>query len=150
MPRLVSALRRLVASVVVLAALSAACTGNDADDAASVGPRSPTPVAPTSVPPGTGVYLYQNAGLVATLELQAGAGTLRIDNGTGRELPPPNFYLLDARDGRHVDGAVENAAATPNGSISEFQVTFSGLEVRNIGLAVLLIGGDNYGAFVRQ
>jgi hypothetical protein len=150
MPRLMKALSRFVAPIVVVASLAAACTGNEADESGTAGPRSSTPVAPTSVPPGTGVYVYQNAGLVATLELRAGAGTLRIDNGTGRGLPAATFYLLDARDGRRVAGSVENAAPTPDGSTSNFDVTFSGLEVRNIGLAVLLIGGDNYGAFVRQ
>jgi hypothetical protein len=142
--------RWFVVPIVVVAALSSACTGNDADESATIGPRSTTPIAPTSVPPGTGVYVYQNAGLVATLELRGSAGTLRIDNETGRELPAATFYLLDARDGRRVDGSVESPAATPDGSTSEFAVRFSGLEVRNIGLAVLLIGPDNYGAFVRQ
>jgi hypothetical protein len=96
------------------------------------------------------VYVYQNAGLTATLDLEAGGGTLEIANETGRELAVPRFYLLDARDGRRVDGVVERATSTPDGTTSSFDVTFSGLEVRNIGLAVLLIGQDNYGAFVRR
>lgn len=142
---------RLIASVIVFAALAAGCTDNVAKGPAAEGSTGPpTAALPTSVAPGTGVYVYQNAGLVATLELRAGAGTLRIDNETGRELPPPSFYLLDARDGRRVDGTVDGAAPTPDGSSSDFDVEFSGLEVRNIGLAVLLVGGDNYGAFVRR
>jgi hypothetical protein len=142
---------RFVVPVVVLAAL-AACTGDGGDGATSMPPTStsPTPVVSVSVPPGEGVYVYQNGGLTATLELGAGTGTLRIANGTGRELAPPSFYLLDARDGRRVPGTVENAEATPNGASTDFGVTFSGLEVKNIGLAVLLIGSDNYGAFVKQ
>jgi hypothetical protein len=143
------ALARLFVPVVVYAVLSAACTGNGEESTANVGPTASSPAAaPTSVAPGTGVYVYENAGLTATLDLRAGAGTLRIDNHTGRELSPPGFYLLDARDGRRVDGTVENASGTANGATSEFDVSFSGLEVRNIGLAVLLIGRDNYGAFV--
>jgi hypothetical protein len=142
---------RFVVPVVVLAAL-AACTGDGGDGATSTPPTStsPTPVVSVSVPPGEGVYVYQNGGLTATLELGAGTGTLRIANGTGRELAPPSFYLLDARDGRRVPGTVENAGPTPDGASTDFGVTFSGLEVKNIGLAVLLIGSDNYGAFVKQ
>jgi hypothetical protein len=141
---------RWLAILVVLASLTVACTRSGSTSGGSVGPSaSSSPVvAPTSVAPGGGVYVYENAGLTATLDLHAGTGTLRIDNHTGRELSAPGFYLLDARDGRHVDGTVEDATATPEGSTEEFDVRFSGLEVRNIGLAVLLIGRDNYGAFV--
>jgi hypothetical protein len=148
------AIRRLLAPMAVLGVLAAGCTGSaDAGDGGSERPSaavSEPSVASTSVAPGTGVYVYQNAGLTATLELAAGAGTLEIDNKTGRELAPPSFYLLDARDGRRVDGVVDATAATPNETTATFDVAFSGLEVRNIGLAVLLIGQDNYGAFVRQ
>jgi hypothetical protein len=150
MLRLMRPRARALASFVVLVALPAACThtGNSLDG--SLGPSAPSSpiVVPTSVSPGGGVYVYENAGLTATLVLHAGAGTLRIDNRTGRELSPPDFYLLDARDGRRVDGTVDGATTTPAGSTAEFDVTFSGVEVRNIGLAVLLIGRDNYGAFV--
>jgi len=143
---------RVVVPAAVLVAL-AACT-NDAGTHPSVSPKtssSPaTPVGTTSAPAGTGVYVYQNAGLTATLDLDAGTGTLEIENDTGRELAAPSFYLLDARDGRRVPGSVENPAPTPDGETSDFDVSFSGLEVRNIGLAVLLIGHDNFGAFVQQ
>jgi hypothetical protein len=144
---------RLLAPIAVLGVLVAGCTGNG-DDGPSGGRPSETTtsasVAPTSVAPGTGVYVYENAGLTATLDLDVGSGTLRIDNRTGRELAPPGFYLLDARDGRRVDGVVDAPAATPDGGTSTFGVSFAGLEVRNIGLAVLLIGRDNFGAFVRR
>jgi hypothetical protein len=141
---------RPLATLVVLIALPTACTGSGRSSEGSVGASAPSSpvVVPTSVAPGGGVYVYENAGLTATLDLHPGTGTLRIDNHTGRELSPPDFYLLDARDGRRVDGMVEGATATPEGSTAEFDVRFSGLEVRNIGLAVLLIGRDNYGAFV--
>lgn len=153
MPRLMQAIRRLLAPLAVLGVLASACTQNADAGPTSTERPAPSVAAPTvapSVPPGTGVYVYQNAGLTATLDLETGTGTLEIDNRTGRELAPPGFYLLDARDGRRVDGVVDGAASTPNDSTSTFDVTFSGLEVRNIGLAVLLIGPDNYGAFVRR
>jgi hypothetical protein len=141
---------RFAVPVVALVAL-AACTG-DGGDGVSPTPRSssPTPVVTASLPAGQGVYVYENAGLTATLELDAGGGTLEIRNDTGRELAAPSFYLLDARDGRRVPGTVEDAEPTADGQTASFDVTFSGLEVKNIGLAVLLIGSDNYGAFVAQ
>jgi hypothetical protein len=142
----------LLAPIAIVGVLVGGCTGNRGDDRSSSGPppATSTSVVPTSVAPGTGVYVYQNAGLTATLDLEPGSGTLEIDNGTGRELAQPGFYLLDARDGRRVDGVVDGATPTPDGDAKTFAVTFSGLEVRNIGLAVLLIGRDNFGAFVRQ
>jgi hypothetical protein len=149
------AIRRPLAPIAVLAviaALAASCTGGDARETPSDRPTEGTAAAsaPTSVAPGTGVYVYQNAGLTATLDLDGGSGTLTIDNETGRELSPPSFYLLDARDGRRVDGVVQGATTTPNDRTATFDVTFSGLDVRNIGLAVLLVGHDNFGAFVRR
>jgi hypothetical protein len=147
------AIRRSLAPIAVLGLLAAGCT-QDAGAGASSGdasaPSSAPTAVPTSVAPGTGVYVYQNAGLTATLDLGAGTGTLEIDNQTGRELASPGFYLLDARDGRRVDGVVDGATPTADKTTSTFDVTFSGLEVRNVGLAVLLVGPDNYGAFVRQ
>jgi hypothetical protein len=96
------------------------------------------------------VYRYANAGLVATLVLEGQRGTLEIDNGTGRELPDPGFYILDARDGHRIDARVEGAAPVPDGERKDFTVSFTGIEDRNIGLVVLLMGPDNYGAFVEQ
>jgi hypothetical protein len=157
MPRLMKAIGRLLAPVVLLGVLTAACTGSTnvgsgggptrtGTTSASVSPS----VAPTSTTAGTGVYVYQNAGLTATLDLEGKSGTLEIQNKTGRELAPPSFYLLDARDGHRVDGRVRDATSTPDGQTTTFDVSVSGLETWNIGLAVLLIGHDNFGAFVRQ
>lgn len=156
MPRLMKATGRLFALVLVLGVLGSACT--DRGDGASgrtsgpPGPagQSPTAVVTSGAPPGTAVYVYQNAGLTATLDLDGNTGTLQIDNQTGRELAPPSFYILDARDGHHVDGRVDGATTTPDGQTTDFDVSYSGLELKNIGLLVLLIGPDNYGAFVRQ
>ena len=142
-------LRRFVAPV-TLSAVLAACPGARSASNTPGSTTSPTAAVTSSAPAGAGAYLYQNAGLTATLDLDAGGGTLEIRNETGRELAAPSFYLLDARDGRRVPGTVEAAAPTPDGQTSTFNVSFSELEVRNIGLAVLVIGHDNYGAFVRQ
>lgn len=107
-----------------------------------------------SVPPGTGLYRYANAGLVATLTLKGTSsrltGTLEIQNGTGRALPEPAFYVLDARDGHRIDGKVSALTGVADGQTKTFEVTFDGLELKNLGLVVLLMGRDNYGAFVQQ
>jgi hypothetical protein len=151
--RPVKAVGRVLALLLALGALGAGCTRQPSGGKGSAAPTAtgatPSSVV-SSVPAGEGVYVYQNAGLTATLELKGNTGTLSIDNQTGRELAPPAFYLLDARDGRRVDGRVDGATSTPDGQTTEFDVAYSGLELKNIGLAVLLIGPDNYGAFVRQ
>lgn len=108
------------------------------------------PVQTATGPPGTAVYRYANAGLAATIRLDGGAGTLEIENGTGRELPPPDFYILDGRDGSRVKGEVRDPTSIPDGQTMTFDVSFSDLEIDNIGLVILLMGRDNYGAFVRQ
>jgi hypothetical protein len=42
-----------------------------------------------------------------------------------------------------------DAAPVPAGQTATFDAAFEGVEVRNIGLLILLFGRDNYGAFVR-
>jgi hypothetical protein len=149
------AIRRFAVPAAVAVLLSGACTPNEggsSDGSGTTTPpatsssQSPTPVVPTS----SGEYVYENMDLIATLDLDAGTGTLEIENGTGRELPEPGFYILDARDGHRVEGTVESPAPIADGDTSTFDVTFEGIEVRNIGLVVLLLGPDNYGAFVPQ
>jgi hypothetical protein len=151
-------IRRFAAPLVVVAVLSGAsgaCTPNDEGNASENGGTTPPPTAasgsPTAVlPTGSGVYVYENLGLVATLDLGDGTGTLEIENGTGHDLPEPDFYILDARDGHRVEGTVEAPADIPDGESATFDVRFEGIEVRNIGLVILLLGPDNYGAFVPQ
>lgn len=138
---------------VVLAA--AACTSSGGSEPGPTGTNggggeNPTPVQTATGPPGTAVYRYANAGLVATMRLDGQAGTLEIENGTGRELPPPDFYILDARDGRRVRGEVRDPASILDGQTMTFDVSFSGLGIDDIGLVILLMGRDNYGAFVRE
>lgn len=146
--------RRVAALVLLGALLAGACTASKAKptDTPSDGETGPT--ATVSVPPGTGLYEYVNAGLTATLTLKGTAnhltGTLEIQNETGRTLPQAAFYVLDARDGHRTDGKVSAAADVPDGQTRTFQVTFDGLELKNLGLVVLLMGHDNYGAFVQR
>lgn len=118
----------------------AACTGSGKSDG---GRPSPQPVLR---PGNSGVYRYVNAGLVATLDLPK--GTLEIENDTGRDLPKPGFYVLDATDGHRVPGRVIDAAGIPEGGTATFRIALDGIAPKDIGLIVLLIGSDNYGAFV--
>jgi hypothetical protein len=154
MPRLMKATGRFLAPLVLLGVLSVGCTGGGSGTPSSSGTHptgaASTPPPPVSISTGPGVFVYQNAGLTAVLHLTGNKGALEIDNKTGRELPSPGFYLLDARDGHRVDGTVDNPEPTPDNTDATFDVTFSGLQVWNIGLAVLVMGSDNFGAFVRQ
>ena len=154
MPRPMQPTGRFAALSIVLAL--AACTGSGGPQATSPsgapgatgGP--PTPSESFSGPPGTAISRYVNAGLTATMQLDGNTGTLEIDNATGRELEKPSFYILDARDGTRIDGTVDGATTVPDGQTDTFDVSYGGLDMKNIGLLVLLMGHDNYGAFVRQ
>lgn len=145
---------RTVAVLLLAVILAAACSGSGNEpgptETNGSGGESPTPVQTATGPPGTAVYRYANAGLVATMRLDGEAGTLEIQNDTGRELPPPDFYILDARDGRRVKGNVSASTSIPDGQTMTFDVSFSSLGIDDIGLVILLMGRDNYGAFVRQ
>ena len=140
---------RLVALLLLAAVTLGACTSEGGDAGPSTGADGDAEPSETiSVAPGAIVYRYANAGLVATLDLDA--NTLEIENGTGRELPRPDFYVLAAVDGAKTDGRVLGATAVLAGQTAMFDVELTGIAPDDIGLVVLLMGKDNYGAFVRQ
>jgi len=148
---------RFAALSLVFVLALAACTGGGSPKTSpsrgtgNTGPTGPpTPTESFSGAPGTALYKYVNAGLTATMQLDGNTGTLEIDNATGRELAKPSFYILDARDGHQIDGTVDGSTTVPDGQTATFDVSYSGLDIKNIGLLVLLMGRDNYGAFVRQ
>jgi len=152
--------RRLPALLLAVPVALAACTGargtgdgtggtGATAGTGATGQTGPSPAVTFTGPPGTGVYEYANAGLNVTLEIDGNEGTLTIENGTGRELPEPDLYILDARDGSRIEGEVVDPAPIPAGQAATFAAAFDGIEVRNIGLVILLLGQDNYGAFVR-
>jgi hypothetical protein len=145
----------VVLSLIVAVAPVASCTksgdaGPGATGTTERGSAAVTPVRTATGPPGTAVYRYSNQGLVATMSLDGNTGALAIENDTGRELPQPGFYILDARNGDRVNGQVKDAVSIPNGETNTFRVSFGGLGINNIGLVILLMGHDNYGAFARQ
>ncbi len=87
-------------------------------------------------------------------------GTIGTGSGAGNVTPettatgPPGtavgFYILDARTGDRVGGEVKDPTVIPNGEMKTFRVSFSGLGIKDIGLVILVIGHDNYGAFTRK
>ncbi len=159
MPRPVKTTHRVAVLIAVAGLLFAACTDGGSEGVTgptggtagtgATGETGPSPVVTFTGPPGTGVYEYANAGLKVTLEVDGNEGTLTIDNGTDRALPEPGFYILDARDGERIEGEVLDPSPIPVGETTTFDAAFEGIEVRNIGLVILLLGQDNYGAFVR-
>jgi hypothetical protein len=151
----------LFLTIVMAATLATSCTRSTATEPRASGPTGSgtgtgsgsdtvTPEPTATGPPGTAVYRYANPGLVATIRLDGDSGTMTIENDTGGELPPPGFYILDASTGDRVSGEVEDPTRIPNGETTTFRISFSGLGIKDIGLVILVIGRDNYGAFARQ
>jgi hypothetical protein len=148
----------ILALVVGLAVLAAACTGDDGNgDAGGAGATAgatgdtgeigPTPVQSGSVTVGT--YEYANAGLRAVLELDGHAGTLEVDNGTDHDLPDPGFYARHALTGARTDGVVSDPSPIPAGDSGSFLVELDEVTVGDVGVIGLLFGGEDYGLFVR-
>jgi hypothetical protein len=151
----------LFLTIVMAATLATSCTRSTATEPGASGTagsgtgtgngsESVTPEATATGPPGTAVYRYANPGLVATMSLDGDSGTLTIENDTGGELPPPGFYILDASTGDRASGEVKDPTVIPNGEMKTFRVSLSGVGVKDIGLVILVMGHDNYGAFARQ
>ena len=151
--RAVNRLRRTAAACLALAltgALAAGCT----DDA-----ESPPQDTPVESPDATetedvqqaikGKYLYQNAGLRATAEFEGSSGELVIVNRTGRELPEPFLYVREAENGARVDGTMDGSSPIPDGNNDRFRFEFPPeITPQTIGLLFLVLGEDDYGAFI--
>jgi hypothetical protein len=139
---------RSVPVVAIAFVALAACTSPSPNPKPKDGGTGPT--ASISVAPGTTAYRYVNEGLTATMLLEGRTGTLEIDNKTGHEVGKPAFYVLNAVDGQRVDGSVSGAVPLPSGKDQTFDVSLGNVEIKDIGLLVLVLGRDNYGAFVEQ
>jgi len=145
---------RFGAVAFVLAVMLAGCTSGE--DGGTNPTRDgettlvPTPAETFTGAPGTAVYTYVNDGLVVTVELDGSAGTMTVDNGTESGVGAPGVYVLDAIDGHEIEGEVSSAAPVGAGERAMFDLTVDEItDAGNIGLLVLLLGADNYGAFVR-
>ena len=146
--------RVVLTSLVGASLLLAACTGDgNAVDGDPIPPGAtgqdggPTPVQSGSATSGR--YEYENAELRVVIDIDGNAGTMEVDNGTERQLPQPDFYILEASSGDEIEGEVSGAAPVPAGETATFDISFEGVEVRDIGAIALLFGQDNYGLFVR-
>lgn len=151
MPRLVSTIPKISGLLAVVVILAAGCTNDAGGDTRPSG-QSSTP-SPTEVvnQPVKGEYSYANAGLNARVKFEGNPGeaTLEIKNSTGRTLPKPGLYALTASTGKQIDGRVVSSAAIPDGKTGSYEVVFPPeVGPDTIGLLILLIGTDNYGAFV--
>ncbi|MEX0754216.1 MAG: hypothetical protein WD206_04395 [Actinomycetota bacterium] len=148
-----STLRRYLAFSVALAAVVALVAGCT-DEAEPTPNDSPSSTAPeTPGPEGSvalkGKYLYQNAGLRVTADFDGNVGTLLIINKTGRDVPEPSLYIRAADDGARVQGTVEAASGIEDDKRKEFAFEFPPtVNPNTIGLLFLVMGEDDYGAFV--
>lgn len=143
----VSTPRPFVASLLLVAVFAVACTSGGGGDGTS------TPGSPTSPPPSgpvrfqAGEYSYRFGGITADLSFDASTATLEVKNTSGAALDSPSLYVIDATGARY-DGTVDAASAIPDGGSETFHVTFPGeVKPKTIGLAILLFGDSNYGAF---
>ena len=125
--------------------LAAACTGSDEPTVAS--PSGPA----TSPPPVTSADAYvftDPAGIEARVRLEGDAAVLTVVNDSGRVLPVPGVYILDARDGTRVRWDVIQAVPVADGERATFDVRRPLVpEAKHIGLMAILFGGEDYGAF---
>jgi hypothetical protein len=151
---------RFVVLALALAVVLAGCTGDEdggepsGGTAGATGGSGPTseetgPEPVQSGPATIGTYEYVNAGLRVVLHIEGSEGTLEVNNGTERELPSPDFYILHALDATRIEGDVAAAEPIPAGETATFDIAFQGIRVRDIGAIALLFGADNYGLFVR-
>jgi hypothetical protein len=151
---------RFIALALALGVLVGGCTddedggeptGGTAGGTGGTGPTGeetgPTPVQ--SGPATVGTYEYANAGLRVVMHIEGTEGTLEVDNGTERELPRPDFYILHALNATRIEGDVAAPEPIPAGETATFDIAFEGIRVRDIGAIALLFGADNYGLFVR-
>ncbi len=137
------AFRPMIAASLAVAALTA-CTG-DGDPDPTDGPPQTSPPPVTS----TDSYVFTDAaGIEARVTIEGEGAVLTVTNDTGASLPEPGIFVLDARDGVRTDWQVLGDGSVPEGE-AEFQVRRPSVpEAKHIGLVVLLLGGEDYGAFV--
>lgn len=153
---------RLAAPLLVLVLSLGACTGDDAGDGndrndggetaprtGATGETAPTPIDPNDASGTTATYEYVNAGLRVVMEIDGAGGTMHVENGTDHEVGRPGFYILDATTGNPTDGRVQAGAPVEAGASASFDVSMQGVAIEDVGLVILLLGKDNYGAFVR-
>ena len=133
---------RLAALLLLVLVAASGCTSDGEPD-----PQPPPSDVSPSLVPVVGGYVYRGPGVEATVDLET--GSLEVYNTTGRTLPAPGLYLLDARDGSVIEVVVRAASPVADGRTAGFDVRPTvTIEPRHVGLVVLRFGQDDYGAFV--
>jgi hypothetical protein len=142
---------RAVATAVAIAVLLGACDrSGGAETPASTTSTTPSPDTSPSPTFSSEGYLYTSKeGIEALATFDGAGGTLEVENRSGGELAAPGLYLLDAATGAVVDAEVSPSRAVPDGEAHKYRVRLSrAMPPGSIGLAVLLIGDDDHGAFL--
>lgn len=137
--------RALLAPLALLF-LTACEAGEDTSPSVSGVPTVTATATPTfQAPPGS--YRYQGLGVEAVLVFDGPNASLRIANSTGYDLGEPHLYVLKADDGSRLDLTTADPAPIPAGDSARFQVSFES-DPPAIGLVFLMLGEDDFGAFV--
>lgn len=106
---------------------------------------APTETSTIAAPPGS--YRYEGLGVAAVLTFDGAAGELRVRNDTDVELGEPGLYLFTADGGERVELTTRDPAPVAPGPASTFEVAFDD-EPPPIGMVFLVLGDDDFGAFV--
>jgi hypothetical protein len=143
-------IRRLSATLLVLALLSFACTEAPPP---TTGPSAnpTTPAAPPTEDSGDvafepGEFSYSWSGVDITFSMDGSGGTLDVHNSSGARLGEPGLYAI-LGDGTRSEGTIGDPGGIADGERVSFDVTFpAGVDETGVGLIVLLFGGNNWGA----
>jgi hypothetical protein len=135
--------------IVVVALAGVACTGGssttETSAPTSAGGAPPSVNVSATIVPGE--WTYDLRGLKATFTWkESGQPTLSVKNTSGAEVGAPAIYVV-TQEQKHVDGSIDGAQPIADGASSDDAVTFpSDLQRDDVGLVVLTLGDENYGA----
>jgi len=137
-------IRTLVVAVLVV--VGVACTGDSSTDTTAPSSASPLPTTNVDATIVPGAWTYDLRGLKATFSWKDGPAKLTVKNDTGRDVGAPAIYIV-AQDQKRIDGELDGAVPLADGAQGEYIVTFPGdLQRDDVGLVVLELGGENWGA----
>jgi len=86
----------------------------------------------------------KRAYLMSTTD-QAGT-SFSVKNGSGAVVGAPALYVV-TQEQKHVDGSIDGAQPIADGASADYAVMFpSDLQRDDVGLVVLELGDENYGA----
>jgi hypothetical protein len=133
--------------IVVLAFAAVACTGGTSStDTTAPSSASPLPTTNLDVTIVPGVWTYDLRGLKATFVWKEGPATLAVKNGSGRDVGAPAIYVV-TQEQKRVEGSLDGSVPLADGAQGMYAVTFPGdLKREDVGLVVLELGDENYGA----